>query len=118
MFASMEYLMSGLPVVTTKSRGGRDRYLTPRTSRVVAPRPDAIARAVADYVASPPDPFAIREETLGLVRRDRLAYLDIIARWCGVSIPDPEAELDRLWGGEHGIEKHAIPVAEFLASVA
>jgi len=118
MFASMEYLLCGLPVVTTRNRGGRNRYLTPQNSRFVAARPEAVARAVAEFVAAPPDPLSVREEVLGLVRRDRLAYLDILARRCGVSIPDAEAELDRLWGGEHGIEKHAIPVAEFLASVA
>lgn len=118
MFACMEYLMCGLPVVATRNRGGRNRYLTPQNSRFVAARPEAVARAVAEFVAAPPDPLSVREEVLGLVRRDRLAYLDILARRCGVSIPDAEAELDRLWGGEHGIEKHAIPVAEFLASVA
>jgi len=117
MFACMEYLMCGLPVVTTRNRGGRNRYLTPQSSRFVAARPEAVARAVAEFVAAPPDPLSVREEVLGLVRRDRLAYLDILRR-CGVSIRDPEAELDRLWGGEHGIEKHAIPVAEFLSSVA
>ena len=116
MFASMEYLMCGLPVVTTRNRGGRKRYLTPRNSRVVAARPDAVARAVAAYVASPPDPAAIREETLGLVHRDRLAYADIFRRRCGVRFESPECEVDRLWGGESGIEKHARSVADFVAS--
>jgi hypothetical protein len=55
---------------------------------------------------------------LALVRRERLAYLDILGQVCRVPIHDSEAELDRLWGGEDGIEKHAIPVPEFVASVA
>lgn len=118
MFASMEYLMCGLPVVTTRNRGGRDRYLTPLNSRVVAARPDAVARAVATYSASPPDVAAIREETLGLVRRDRLAYVDILHRRCGVRFESPESEVERLWGGESGIEKHALSVADFIASQA
>jgi glycosyltransferase involved in cell wall biosynthesis len=118
MFASMEYLMCGLPVVTTRNRGGRNRYLTAHNSRFVSPNPEAVARAVDSFVAAPPNPLAIREEVLALVRRDRLAYLDIIRRECRVPIISNEAELDRLWGGEDGIEKHAIPVSEFVASVA
>lgn len=118
MFACMEYLMCGLPVVSTRNRGGRNRYLTPFNSRFVSPRPEAVARAVSEFVAAPPDPLAIREEVLALVRRDRLAYLDVLRRECRVPIHSSESELDRLWGGEDGIEKHAIPVSEFVASVA
>ena len=118
MFACMEYLMCGLPVVTTRNRGGRNRYLTPYNSRFVAPRPEAVARAVAELVAAPPDPQAIRKEVLALLHRDRLAYLDILRRNCRVPIRSSEAEVDRLWGGEHGIEKHAMPLSEFVASVA
>jgi len=118
MFACMEYLMCGLPVVSTRNRGGRNRYLTPFNSRFVSPRPEAVARAVAEFVAAPPDPLAIRGEVLALVRKDRLAYLDILRRKCRVPIDCLEAELERLWGGEDGIEKHAVPVSEFVASVA
>lgn len=110
MFACTEYLMCGLPVVTTRNRVSRNRYLTAYNSRFVSPRPDTVARAVADLVAAPPDPLAVREEVLALVRRDRLAYLDILRRKCRVPMHGSEAELDRLWGGEDGIEKHAIPV--------
>jgi hypothetical protein len=35
-----------------------------------------------------------------------------------VDIDFSEAELDRRWGGEDGSEKHAVPVSEFVASVA
>jgi hypothetical protein len=35
-----------------------------------------------------------------------------------VSSDSSEAKLDRLWGGEDGIEKHTIPVSELVASVA
>lgn len=118
MFACMEYLMCGLPVVTARNRGGRNRYLTAYNSRFVSPRPEAVARAVAEFVAAPSDPLAIREEVLALVRRDRLAYLDILRRKCRVPIDCSEAELDRLWCGEDGIQKHAIPVSEFVALIA
>jgi glycosyltransferase involved in cell wall biosynthesis len=115
MFASMEYLMCGLPVVTTPNRGGRNRYFTPRNSRFVAPRPDAVAAAVADYVSTPPDPFAIRDEVLDLVHRDRLAYVQILAQRCGVPVSSLEGEVERLWGGERGIASHAMPLHDFLS---
>ena len=35
-----------------------------------------------------------------------------------VSIASSGAKLDRLWDGEDGIEAHAVPVSEFIASVA
>jgi glycosyltransferase involved in cell wall biosynthesis len=118
MFACMGYLMCGLPVVTNRNRGGRNRYLTPFNGRFVSPRPEAVARAVSEFIAAPPDPLSIREEVLDLVRRGRLAYLDVLSRECRVPIHSSKAELDRLWGGEDGIEQHAIPVSEFVASVA
>jgi glycosyltransferase involved in cell wall biosynthesis len=116
MFASMEYLMTGLPVVTTKNRGGRDRYLTPLNSRFVAARPDAVARAVSDFVASPPDPMEIRQEVLGLVRRDRLAYVEMLRKRCSMRMASADSVVEQLWGGELGIERHAMPVQDFVDS--
>jgi len=115
MFASMEYLMCGLPVVTTPNRGGRNRYFTPLNSRFVDPRPDAVAAAVAEYVATPPDPFAIRHEVLELVHRDRIAYVQMLVERCGVSVSSLEGEVERLWGGDRGIASHAMPLQDFLA---
>jgi glycosyltransferase involved in cell wall biosynthesis len=112
MLASLEYLFCGLPVVTTHNRGGRNRYLTPRNSRFVADDPGAVATAVADFVAAPPDPLAIRREALEIVQRDRLAYVDLLASRCGVPIDRPDAEMERIWGGFEGISKLAVPVAE------
>ena len=118
MFASMEYLMCGVPVVTTRNRGGRNRYFTTYNSTFVAARPEAVARAVSDYVARPPDPTRIRQEVMSLVRRDRLAYLDVLSRRCGITFRDREGELERVWGGQDGIEQHAMPIETFLASIA
>jgi hypothetical protein len=90
-FACMEYLMCGLPVVTTRNRGGQNRYLNPFNSRFVTPRPGAVARAVAEFVAAPPDPLTVREDVLALVLGNRLVYLDILRRDCRVLIHRSEA---------------------------
>lgn len=112
MLASLEYVFCGLPVVTTPNRGGRNRYLTPGNSRLVAADPAAIARAVEDYAAAPPDPLAVRKEALRLVEADRRAYVDLLASRCGVPIDRPETEMERLWGGFAGISRLAVPVGE------
>jgi glycosyltransferase involved in cell wall biosynthesis len=46
-YASTEYLLCGLPVVSTKSRGGRDEYYTEENSVVVDPKAEAVRDAVA-----------------------------------------------------------------------
>lgn len=49
-YASLEYLLSGLPVVSTKSLGGRDDFYDSYNSRIVDPIPDDIERAVQTIV--------------------------------------------------------------------
>ena len=46
MYSSMEYLMAGLPIVSTPSLGGRDVYFDPDYCLIVEPEPAAIRRAV------------------------------------------------------------------------
>lgn len=74
MRASMEYLLCGLAVVTTPSRGGRARYLVPPLAATVEPDAEAVAEAVARLVASAPDPGWIRESALTMLRADRQAF--------------------------------------------
>ncbi len=112
MFSCTEYLLCGLPVVTTPNRGGRNRYLTPETSTTVAPEPHAIRTTVDRYCQSPPNPDTIREITLNLMRRDRAAFVELLNRFGATRTAYPHSEMDRIWGTEQGIEKLAIPLAE------
>jgi hypothetical protein len=50
------------------------------------------------------------------VNRDRLAYVDILRNQCGGRAESAEAKVERLWGGERGIEKHAMSVTDFIAT--
>jgi glycosyltransferase involved in cell wall biosynthesis len=78
MYASMEYLLCGLPIVSTPSRGGRDFYFDPEFC-VIAP---ADSKEVADAVASlarrriPPD--HIRAKTLAKLMHDREIFLRFV----------------------------------------
>jgi glycosyltransferase involved in cell wall biosynthesis len=64
MYATVEYLLCGLPVVSTASLGGRDTWLDPRFTRVVADDPQQIAAAVKDLIDRDLCPHMIRSETL------------------------------------------------------
>jgi hypothetical protein len=105
--ASMEYLLCGLPVVTTPSRGGREAMFDPRHVTIVEPRPEAVEAAVAAYQRGAPDPDDIRASALArsLQHRARLiAWLsepvgeDLLARadktlW----LPQFRDKLRRAW---------------------
>jgi glycosyltransferase involved in cell wall biosynthesis len=74
MIASMEYLMAGLPVVSTPSLGGRERYFDPDVTLIAEANPRAVAEAVAALKARDIPRAVVREKTLRLVARDRDAF--------------------------------------------
>jgi teichuronic acid biosynthesis glycosyltransferase TuaC len=58
--AWVEALACGTPLVISDAGGARERVDRPAAGRIVAREPDAIAAAVAELLASPPDPQAVR----------------------------------------------------------
>ncbi|MDZ4736227.1 MAG: glycosyltransferase [Rhodospirillaceae bacterium] len=75
MRVSMEYLLCGLPVVSTRSIGGRDRYLENAYCRIVRDEPDAIAAAVSDLAGQRIDRRRIRGHVGSLLAFDRHNFL-------------------------------------------
>lgn len=71
MTASVEYLVCGVPVVTTASRGGRDHFFDPRFCTTVEPDARAIAHATARLVHLAPPAEAIRAVVLEKVCDER-----------------------------------------------
>lgn len=59
-FASSEYLLCGIPVVSTECLGGRDIWYNDYNSIVVKPDPDEVLYAVNKMVNNPKDPQKIR----------------------------------------------------------
>jgi glycosyltransferase involved in cell wall biosynthesis len=59
--ASCEYLLTGIPVVSTPSVGGRDVWYDDYNAIIVEPREEAVADAVERLKASPRAPQRIRE---------------------------------------------------------
>ncbi|TPI62433.1 glycosyltransferase family 4 protein [Mesorhizobium sp. B3-1-7] len=78
MFASTEYLLAGLPVVTTPNHGGRDLYLDDDYSLTVPPDPRSIAEAVLALKERRIPRAYIRSQTLKRVERDRGRFIDLV----------------------------------------
>jgi hypothetical protein len=78
MRAAVEYLLCGLPVVSTPSVGGRDRVLDPAWSRIVDATPAAVAGAVVDMIRRNIDPRRIRAGAFDRLRPDRVRLLNLI----------------------------------------
>jgi len=75
MYASIEYLLSGLPVVTTPSQGGRDAFFHPDYVETVESEPTAVAAGVQRILARGLDPQMIRARTIGLMKPHRARLL-------------------------------------------
>lgn len=58
--AWVESLASGTPLVVSDVGGARELIDRPEAGRIVARTPDAIAAGVAELLATPPDPAAVR----------------------------------------------------------
>lgn len=89
MFVSSEYLLSGLPVVSTPSLGGRDVYYQDDYVKMVAPDSNKVAQAVYELIKEKPDGEYIRKQTLGIMNKHRQKFVDLIKefyRECNVKI--------------------------------
>lgn len=72
MWASMQYLLAGLRVVTTPSNGGRDEFFDSEYVEVVAPRTDAVATGVRRQVLlDQPAPMEIHHRTVARMQAHR-----------------------------------------------
>ncbi|MDJ1472127.1 glycosyltransferase [Xanthocytophaga flava] len=79
MLASLEYMLSGLPVVSTESEGGRDEYYDKEYCLIVNDNPTAIRKGVEEMVARQIDPNYIREKTIAKLNQDRQRYVEFIS---------------------------------------
>jgi hypothetical protein len=79
-FASIQYLLAGLPVVTTHNEGGRDEFLSCSVARWVDDNPAAVAAGVAKLVKQDIDPGFIRSEALRKVSEHRVRLLSWMQR--------------------------------------
>ena len=79
MFASVQYLLAGLKVVTTPSEGGRDEFFDAEYVDVVTASPDAVAAGVRRQVLSDRlDPLEIHCRTVAKMKAHRERLLGVV----------------------------------------
>ena len=79
-YSSSEYLLCGLPVVSTDGRGGRDTWFDAENSIIVEPDEIAVKTAVETWInrinAGTVNPMAIREKHILLQEKMRKNFND------------------------------------------
>lgn len=80
MRASIQYLLCGRPLVSTRSLGGRDRYYSLPFCMVVDDDADAVARGVHELASRKLDPQRIRTHTAELIAFERHNFLAALRR--------------------------------------
>ena len=74
-FSSSEYLLCGIPVVSTKCKGGRDFWYNSYNSIVVDADEDSVANAVLHFKNSPLNPEKIRSDHIALSLQQRNIFI-------------------------------------------
>ncbi len=82
MYASMQYLLAGLPIVSTESRGGRDEFFDSDYVRIVADRADAVAAGVREMRNCPVPPEEIRHRTLKKAEQHKTRLFELLDNIC------------------------------------
>ncbi|ACA18357.1 hypothetical protein M446_3992 [Methylobacterium sp. 4-46] len=78
MHASVEYLLTGLPVVSTPSKGGRDFFFDNSFVEIVDPTPADVARGVREIIGRAPPAQEIRNRTIDLQRKQIALFQDYL----------------------------------------
>ena len=82
MLASIQYLLAGLPVVSTASRGGRDAFFDPDYVRIVADDPASVAAGVREMASCPVPAEEIRRRTLERIEPHKARLFELLDMIC------------------------------------
>jgi hypothetical protein len=80
MYASGQYLLSGLGVVSTPSRGGRDCFWDARIAITVEATAEAVRDGVAEIKGRRLDPWEVHQATLERMQHHRQRFFDLVNR--------------------------------------
>jgi glycosyltransferase involved in cell wall biosynthesis len=78
MYASIQYLLGGLPVVTTKSLGGRDVFFDEEIAITVEADPESVKRGVEEMISRNLKPAYVRQKTLDKMQRHRNRFISLV----------------------------------------
>jgi len=77
-FAATEYLLAGLPVVSTKSLGGRDVIFSDDASFIVDATEEAVRDGVTELLSRRLDPDHVRRQTIAIIHSHRIAFIQLV----------------------------------------
>lgn len=89
MYASIQYMLCGLPVVSTRSKGGRDEFFDDRYVRIVDDSPGAVRAGVEELIGRNIPAGLVRGETIKKITDHRERFIRLVQ---GIY-------------GEHGVER-------------
>lgn len=76
--SSSEYLLCGLPVVSVRSRGGRDVWYDDYNSAICDPTPEDVWRSTRTLIKRKPDPDIIRNNHINLSHQFRNRLIGVL----------------------------------------
>ena len=80
MYSSVQYLLSGLPVVSTRSLGGRDVFFDEEYVLIVEDKPEAVRKGVEELIGRSIPAHRIRHKTLEKMRDHRLTLISLVQK--------------------------------------
>jgi len=113
MLASLEYMLNGLPVVSTPSKGGRDEYYDDRYCKIVEPSALLVGQGVDELISNNIDPKFVRQETIKRLQADRKRYAENITNYIKAkhSISLNTEEMQKKWFDEP--RSNFFPLSEY-----
>jgi glycosyltransferase involved in cell wall biosynthesis len=85
MYASIQYLLCGLPVVSTRSIGGRDVLFNETDCLIVDDNPRAVADGVREMIGRKLPPAEVRARAIAAMEIHRSAFADTVQRFLNES---------------------------------
>jgi glycosyltransferase involved in cell wall biosynthesis len=118
MLAAVEYMLAGLPMVSTGCRGGRELFFDDRFVLVVPPTADAVSSGVSELIRRDIDPGLVRQATLERIEQHRVSlcrYVQAVLRKARAAVPTVDRLLNRIFGGEAGTRAVFVHSRDFSA---
>lgn len=112
MWSVAEYMLCGLPVVSTPSRGGRAFWAEPGCWFEVQPDTKAIAQTVTKVVNLRVSPQKVRDAFIRRLNGERTRYASFMSAQLGVRSA-PHILAEKIWGGASGIFKNSADALSF-----
>jgi glycosyltransferase involved in cell wall biosynthesis len=78
MFVSAEYMLCGIPAVTTKNMGGREALFPEEAFCYVDDNPESVAAGVAKFIEHSPAPLEIRQAYIKNMYKHREVFIKLV----------------------------------------